>query len=171
MRSILTSIAIFTGIVLPTVGLSQAYLSPEQVLQQEESSFLRPGRQRGAQWAADLQVQQNIERHPVMVTYPWDPEPVANELPPPTQVPVGQAMPMDEAFGYGNDTVSNRLLERIAQEQMLLRTGFLASTAGYGRAPLAGTGPGAVIAAITMIGATVWTLRRARTLEKFVRGA
>lgn len=168
MRSILTSIAIVTGIVIPTLSLGQAYLSPEQVLQQEESSFLRPGGPRGAQWAADLQVQQNIERHPVMVTYPWDPEPVAQDLPPPTQVPIGQAIPADQLGGY--DTVSNRLLERIAQEQMLLRTGFLASTAGYGRNPLAGTGPESVLVAVTIVGASIWTLRKARSMEKFVRG-
>ncbi len=168
MRATLTSIAIIAGIVVPAVGLGQAYLSPEQGLQQEQSSFLRPGHQRGAQWAAELQTQQNIDRHPSMVTSPWDPEPVADQLPPQTQVPIGQSVtPQD----IGGDSVSNRLLERIAQEQMLLRTGFLASTGTYGRTPLAGSGPESTLVIVTMVGATLWTLRRARLMEKFVRGA
>jgi hypothetical protein len=168
MRAFLLSIVLTSGIFVPTLAATQSYLSPEEVLQQNDSAFLRPGRVRGAQWAADLQAQQNVERHPSIVTDPWDPKP-ENELPPPV-LPESALPTGGVPVGVG-DPSTLQLLERIAQEQMLLRTGILGSTAGMYGAPLAGSGPESYVALGVMAIAGYWTLRKARNLEKFVKGA
>ena len=161
-------------LLVPAAATAQ-YMTPEDVLQSEDSAFLVPtlGR-RGAQYADELQREQNRERHPSIVSEPGD-SPWSDAVPPPTQ---GQLVPTDSTVGIGTsggqqvvvDPVTARILARLlAREE--LQGGYLPSTAGYKDAPLTGSGPASVIAILTLIPATVWTLRRARMLEKFVREA
>lgn len=168
MRSRLLTIVTLVGLAAPLTGIAQSYLTPEQVLEQNDGAFLVPGGRRGAQWAADLQVQQSIDRHPSIIQEPWDPV-VDNGLPPAISeddlLPVGSASVYDTNPYGGLDPLTARLLARLAQQNSIL-----ASTAWQNNAPLAGTGPMTTLTVIAMAVATLWTLRKARLLERFVRG-
>lgn len=169
MRSRLLAIVALIGLAAPVTGIAQSYMTPEDVFEQTDGAFLIPSGKRGAEWRANLESEMNIARHPSIIREPWDPvqdtglpPPVAleddnlagfDDLPPVSQMPL---------YG-GLDPTTARLLARLAQQNSIL-----ASTAAANGAPLAGTGPASVIAVLAMLGATVWTLRKARTLGRFV---
>ncbi len=170
MRTKILLLVALVGFAAPLTGIAQSYMSPEDVLQQNDGAFLVPGHQRGAQWAVDYEAQLSRERHPSIVSEPWDP--VKDDgLPPPTPVfddsqfadqPLPPA-PAPTPYA-GIDPLTARLLARLAQQNTVL-----ASTASYNNAPLAQTGPASFLIVGVMLIATVVTLRRARILEKFVR--
>ncbi len=174
MRSHLLAIVAVAGFLAPLTGIAQSYMTPEQFLQENDNEFLIPSSHRGAQWRADLDAQLNRDRHPSIVREPWDP--VQDDgLPPPIAEAAGEFTQLDElplvepAPTYGGlDPTTARLLARLAQQNSLL-TSALQSTAATNGAPLADTGPASVIAVMAMIAATIWTIRKARVLEKFVR--
>jgi hypothetical protein len=165
MRSRLLTIVALVGLAAPVTAVAQSYLTPEQILQQNGDAFLVPSHKRGAQWQADLQTQQNLDRHPSIVHQPGDPV-VDDGLPPP--VAIDESLPQP-ATGvtqnpYGSlDPLTARLLARMEQQNMLLQSQLF----GTG-APLAQTGPAAILSVMAMAGAIILTLRRARVLSKFV---
>ena len=166
MRSRLITIVALVGLVTPIAGIAQSYLTPEQVLQQNDGAFLIPSHHRGAVMITDLQAQQSLDRHPTIFRDASDPV-VDNGLPPvienggaPTPV-VDLGIP--NPYG-GLDPVTARLLARLAQQNSLLESQMF----GAGR-PLAQTGPASVLVVVAMAVATLWTLRRARVLERFVK--
>jgi hypothetical protein len=166
MRKRLLTIAIgLIGLMAPLAGIAQSYLTPEQVLQEGNEAFIVPGRHRGARWIADLEAQMSRDRHPSIIKEPWDPV-VDNGLPPP--VVQEDAMPVAEAPTqnpyYGLDPVTARLLARLEQQNMLLQSQIA------GNAPLAQTGPAAVLSVMAVLAAVGLTLRRARSMERLVRG-
>ena len=169
MRSKILTLVALAGLAAPLTGMAQAYLSPEDVLNQN-GDFLVPSHQRGARWAADLETQQSIERHPAIVHDPSDPV-QDNGLPPPTMLenPTIEQEPLVPVpvNQYGSlDPLTARLLARLAQQNSIL-----ASQQYQAGQPLAQTGPAGVLSVIVVILATVVTLFRARLLEKFVREA
>ncbi|NOS66991.1 MAG: hypothetical protein HOO67_01325 [Candidatus Peribacteraceae bacterium] len=174
MRSRLLTIVAVIGFLAPLTGIAQSYMTPEQFLEQNDQEFLIPGGHRGAQWRADLEAELSRDRHPTIVREPWDP--VQDDgLPPPVALEEEEfsdyedLSPVEPIQPYGNlDPVTARILARLAQQNSLL-TSTLQSTAGANGAPLAGTGPASVIAVLAMVVAIVWTLRRARILERFVQ--
>ena len=120
---------------------------------------------------ANVEAQQSMDRHPSVIHQPGDPV-QDNGLPPPVaqdntdtqQIDTFATIPPTNP--YGNiDPVTARLLARIEQQNSILQS----QIAQTGR-PLAQTGPAAILSVIAMLGATLWTLRRARVLERFVRG-
>ena len=169
MRSRLLTIVAVIGFVAPITGIAQSYMTPEQVLQQNDGAFLMPTHHRGAVAQANLEAQLSMDRHPSVIHEPWDPV-QDNGLPPPVALdqptdvqPVTQQQPT----GYSNlDPLTARLLARLAQQNSIL-----ASTAAANGAPLAGSGPAATLSVIAMVGAGLWTLRKARLLERFIREA
>ncbi len=166
MRSRLLTIVALVGLAAPVAGIAQSYMTPEEVLQQNNGAFLVPGHSRGAQWAADQQAQQYNERHPSIVTDPGDPV-QDNGIPPPDFAiwDDGQSDQPVMQNQYGNlDPTTARLLARLAQQNSIL-----ASTMSGQGAPLAQTGPAAILVVIAMMIATGVTLMRARILERFVR--
>ncbi len=173
MRLPLLAIVTTIGLATPLTGIAQSYLTPEQVLQQNNGAFLVPSHQRGAQWTADLNAQQNADRHPVVSHDPWDPVQDDGIPPPPAAMleEVQPALPPPAAINpyQGMDPITARLLARLEQQNSILQSSLL-STAAQNDAPLAQTGPAAILSVIAMAGATVWTLRRARGMERFVRG-
>lgn len=162
----------------PAFASAQSYMTPEQVLQSDDSAFLVPGRQRGARRAADLQAEQSALRHPSMIEDPRDG--VAKDaLPPATTGTAGISGTADVAAaldvaGYQQQTivdpVTARLLARLLAKESLLQApgSSLQSTAGASGAPLTGSGPMTTIAALAVIPAGIWTLRRARMLQRFL---
>lgn len=165
MRTHLLTAIAFIGLAAPVTGITQSYMTPEQVLQQNNGAFLVPGHQRGAEWAANLQAQQSIDRHPSIIREPWDPV-VDNGVPP---VPASELQYIPQPFATGGqyqglDPTTARLLARLAQQNSIL-----ASTLNNSGAPLSQTGPAATLMAGVMIVATILTLRRAKVLERFVR--
>ena len=164
---ILTLIAVI-GFAAPVTGIAQSYMTPEDMLQQNNGAFLVPSHSRGTAWAANLEAQLSMERHPAIFHDPS--EPMKDDgLPPPTPVENDQQF-ADQPLGpapspyQGLDPLTARLLARLAQQNSIL-----ASTVGNSGAPLAQTGPASMLMVIVMIIATVVTLRRARILERFVR--
>lgn len=173
MHSRLLAIVTVIGFLAPVTGIAQSYMTPEQFLQENDNAFLIPGGPRGAKWNSDMNAQLNIDRHPVIYREPWDP--VQDDgLPPPVTAEgdfeyLEDSRPVEPAPAYGGlDPVTARLLARLAQQNSLFGSA-LQSTAAANGAPLAGTGTASVITIIAMIAATLWTLRRARVLERFVR--
>lgn len=172
MRSRLLTIVAVIGLAAPMTGIAQSYLTPEDVLQQNDNAFLVPSHHRGARWTSDLEAQLSRDRHPSVIQDPWDPV-QDNGLPPPVQqddfANLDQSAPPVQSNPYGNlDPITARLLARLEQQNSILASS-LQSTAGQNGAPLAQTGPAAILSVIVMLVATVLTLRRARILEKFVR--
>ena len=174
MRFTQTFIAL-SLLLAPVTAAAQGYMSPEQVLQSEDSAFLVPSRgPRGAQWAAQLERDLNAERHPSTLKEPWDAS-LNQAVPPPTQ---GELIPTESTThapsandGYGQtvvDPVTARILARLLANESFKDSGYRPSTAGYKDAPLTGSGPASVIAALSLIPACIWTMRRARRLEKFM---
>lgn len=168
MRTKILLLVALVGFAAPLTGIAQSYMSPEDVLQQNDGAFLVPGHQRGAQWAANYEAQLSRDRHPSIIREPWDP--VKDDgLPPPTPV-FDDSQYFDQPLApaptpyAGIDPLTARLLARLAQQNSVL-----ASTAAASNAPLAQTGPASVLIVTVMLIATVVTLRRARILEKFVR--
>ena len=163
-------------IVAPSLAAAQQYLSPEEVLQNGDSAFLVPTRKRGAQWAVEMQDQQSIDRHPSMLEEPWDPETNAAIPPPVEEEPLqGSVIPYQDYAANAQpqtviDPLTARLLTRLLAREAILTAPSYAqqSTAGGSGAPLAGSGPLTTIAALGIIPACVWTLRKARRLERFV---
>lgn len=175
MRSLPISLAALLLLGTPAVTTAQSYLSPEQVLQQSEDLFLVPGRKRGAQWWADLQAQQAVERHPSIIQEPWDmsndagiPPLMPQVEPEPTIVEDYPVVPATSPH-TNLDPLTARLLERLIDAN-IMRSNVQQSTAADAGAPLADTGPASILAVLAMGGASLWTLRRARVLEKFVQG-
>lgn len=173
MHSRLLAIVAVIGFLAPVTGVAQSYMTPEQFLQENDNAFLIPGGPRGAKWNSDMNAQLNIDRHPVIYREPWDP--VQDDgLPPPMTAEddseyLEAFRPVEQLSAYGGlDPVTARLLARLAQQNSLLGSA-LQSTAAANGAPLAGTGTASIITIIAMIAATLWTLRRARALERFVR--
>lgn len=172
MRSRLLLTIALVGFVAPLTGMAQSYMSPEDVLQQNNNAFLVPSHQRGAQWAVEMEAQLSRERHPSIIREPWD---IVQDdgLPPPIAIDEQfyPDQPIDPMPAYqqpsGIDPLTARLLARLAQQNSIL-TSTMPSTAGYNNAPLAQTGPAAVLVVIAMAIATVVTLRKARVLERFV---
>lgn len=172
MRSPLLTLIALIGIAAPVTGIAQTYLTPEQVLEQQklDANFLVPSHQRGARWASDLEAELSRQRHPSIIQQPGDP--VQDDgLPPPVDVSgsenVAPVVPVS-ANPYQNlDPLTVRLLARLEQQNLFLQS-TLQSTAGQNGAPLADTGPAAVLSILAMGGATLWTLRRAKVLERFV---
>lgn len=170
MRSRLLTIVTVIGLAAPITGIAQSYMSPEDVLQQNDGAFLIPSRSRGSQWRADFEAQLSRERHPSILKEPWDvvqdegiPPPIADE-----EFIDESLRPVDTMPTYGGlDPMTARLLARLAQQNSLL-TSTLQSTAGANGAPLAGTGPASILAVLAMGAATLWTLRKARMLGRFV---
>lgn len=165
MRSQLITLIALVGLAAPVTGIAQSYMTPEEVLQQNDGAFLVPGHSRGAAWAANQQAQQYNERHPAIVTDPGDPV-QDNGIPPPdfTIWNDGQSNQPAMQNQYGNlDPTTARLLARLAQQNSIL-----ASTI-QGQRPLAQTGPAAILVVIAMMIATGITLMRARGLERFLR--
>lgn len=163
MRSRLIAAIALMGLAAPLTGIAQTYLTPEQVLLQNDGAFLVPSHNRGTAWQVELQDQQNIARHPSILRDPWEPV-VDRGIPPPNypEIVTPSLTPAQAAYP-GLDPVTARLLVRLAQQNSIL-----ASTAA-GNAPLAGTGPASTIAMLAMAAATIWTIRRARVLERFVK--
>ena len=156
----------------PVMAAAQGYMTPEQILQQNNDSFIVPTHIRGAQWAGNLQEQQNIERHPSIVSEPGDPQ-QDTVIPPPVMPPQDQGTfippPQQPTMTQGLDPLTARLLDRLTRMNVdQSQTGALPSTAGASGAPLASSGPAGDLAVAVMIVATAWTLHRARVLERFV---
>ncbi len=114
----------------------------------------------------------NIERHPSIIREPWDTS-LDKGIPPATQgelVPTETTANADPDGRYGQtivDPVTARILARLLAKESLQDPGYLSSTAGYKGAPLSGSGPASVIATLALIPAGIWTIRRARKLERF----
>lgn len=168
MRTKIFLLVALVGLAAPLTGIAQSYMSPEDVLQQNDGAFLVPGRARGAAWAVAREAQLSLDRHPTIFRDQW--EPVKDDgLPPPTPV-VDDAQFMNQPIGSaatpyaGIDPLTARLLARLAQQNSIL-----ASTAAGSNAPLSQTGPASVLIVGVMLIATIVTLRRARILERFVR--
>ncbi len=172
MRSRFLAIIALIGILAPVTGIAQAYLTPEEVLEQQkiDNAFLVPGGRRGARWSAELDAELSRQRHPSIIQEPWDP--VQDDgLPPPmeiTEEPVYEEPVVAPVNPYGAiDPVTARLMARLEQQNLLLQS-VLQSTAAQKDAPLAGTGPAAVLSVMAMAGAVLWTLRRAKVMERFI---
>lgn len=173
MRARLLSIVVVAGFLAPITGMAQSYITPEQFLQENDNAFLIPSGPRGAKWHSDMNAQLNLDRHPSIIREPWDA--IQDDgLPPPAIADNDHGntenfSPVEPTPTYGGlDPTTARLLARLVQQNSLFASS-LQSTAGANGAPLAGTGPASAVAAIVMAAATFWTLRRARTLERFVR--
>ena len=169
MRSRLLIAIAFIGLIAPLTGIAQSYMTPEDALLENDGAFLVPSHSRGTAWAADLQAQQNADRHPSVVQEPWDP--IHDDgLPPPdaafdtAATDTVEGVTLSQNYG-GLDPTTARLLARLAQQNSILAS-TIAQT--QSEKPLAQTGPAAILSVIAMIAATIWTLRRARMLERFV---
>ncbi|MSR87194.1 hypothetical protein EXS70_03420 [Candidatus Peribacteria bacterium] len=167
MRSRLLTLIAVAGLLAPITGIAQSYMTPEQVLDQNNGAFLIPGHQRGARWMADFEAQLSRDRHPAIITDPWEQEQIRLSQPPPVVFDDEGSFGQDygQANPYSNlDPTTARLLARLAQQNSIL-----ASSLGNSRTSLAQTGPAAILIVIVMAIATFLTIRKAKMLEKFVK--
>ncbi len=169
MRSRLLITVALIGFCAPLTGIAQSYMTAEDVLLENDGAFLVPSHQRGAQWSADLEQQLRMDRHPSIIQEPWDP--VHDDgLPPPEFEPAitedfQDFVPPPQNYG-GLDPLTARLLARLAQQNSILASTIAQTQSDK---PLAQTGPAAVLSVIAMVAAVLWTLRRARMLQRFVQ--
>ena len=181
----LTLVLAALPLLLPaTTAYGQGYVLPETVLEENDAAFVQPSHKRGAEWNAQLESELSRQRHPVIYSDPgdresWESTEKTPPLPPEPplileeeEVIVPEEDEGQASYDYGIDPLTARLLERLARDQ-LIRAALqpvLPSTAAVADAPLAGPGPAAILSVIAMGLASVWTLRRARGLEKFIHG-
>ena len=190
MIRILTLLTALLGLAAPVTAY--AYLEPEEVLLNSEL-FLPPAA-RAAQERTDIQSQESAARrereqerafalqHPVEeeVVVEEEPEPLFGSAP--NMLPPGAfyayPVPMQGNGYYGQPMFLNaqpnldnanlelartmRLLTRVNQNQAAAELNQVLHSSAGGLAP---TGAGTVLGALTLMGATIWTLRRARNAK------
>ncbi len=161
MASLLLRTAVALLAASAFVPVASAYLTPEEVLLQQEY-LLPPGA--GEESVERVQRQQEVsarrrEREQELIFDAQRPAAPAEE----EAAPAEPAPSTDELSTFDVELLRTlRLLERVESRQQLARFGGEPLHAGAPRPGLAPTGAGAILTALAMLGATVWTLRRAR---------
>lgn len=166
MRTKLITAALSLGLLAPLSALAYAgpnYLSPEDILL--HGAFLEPPSARDAKAAVEAQTNYSAERRRIefeegyAIQHPPEPEEV---------VEVAETEESPDLTAEDRKLLSTlRLLNRIEDKQRTLSYGGDARLHG-GAYPLAPTGPGAILSALAMMGATGWTLMYARGTGKNV---
>lgn len=161
-KNIVIGIALLLGITVPSIA--HAYLLPEDVLLSEE--FYAPPRTRETVDVARRQARESaIRREEEQEAFFAEQD---FHAAPPEEFPVHE-----EEYEYSDSDFYSaedmellrtlRLLERIESQQEVLRIQqqFHGGAPAYNPQPLAPTGAGGIVTALTMMGAVGWTMVRA----------
>jgi len=185
-------IGIIAGIMLPLQGI--AYFTPEDVLLSKE--FFLPPTAREGEDRIERQVTTSTERREREQDIIFDAQHVAELRELGDTDLLGETLNSDEtlrAAAPGTINVlggldasdlellqtiqllqsrENRLLNRVNTNQQVLQYYGNQPNVLHGGAPLlAPTGAGGILAAVTMVGAVLWTLRRAHKAERAARAS
>lgn len=186
----ITLAGISLGILLPLHGL--AYFTPEDVLLSKE--FFLPPTSRETQDRIARQVSRSAERRAREQDIIFDSQRVSELRESDDADLLGEALDNNDTLrAAAPETIQvlggldasdlellkavrllghreNRLLDRVNTNQQLLQYyGNRPEFAHGGAPPLAPTGAGGALAAVTMVGAVLWTLRRAHRAERALR--
>lgn len=156
---------------LTVAPAAQAYLSPEDVLLQKELYLPPSGRE--SEERVDRQARESAERRDREQEILFKAQSSSEEMEDPA---IGAAPEMNGAAGEeGLGSLDEgdlrllqtiRLLDRVQRNQQVVLYGGrmlpLQADTLHGGAPLAPTGAGGILSAITMVGAVGWTLLRAK---------
>jgi hypothetical protein len=174
----LLMIAALAGMLMPAAAIG--YFSPEEVLLNKQL-FLPPregdeskDRVKSQQeFSAQRRLRDQQEAFAIQHPAPAEEALDAEQLPGDvwTEGASNQLLPLPAGLSATDLELLRtiRLLDRITEQQRVLQYGVRSDgTIAHGGAPLAPTGAGAWVAATTVIGAVLWTLRRARAAERSV---
>lgn len=189
MSRITLQLALSLALMLPMQA--HAYLSPEDVLYDDSGIYVAPppnarsaadvqraqqersAARRQAEWEA-LFADQEDEEEPVHAAAPE--EPAEEDEQTQLEAILQKLSELEEAENSDESRREERILERIEEEQLRQRYGL--SNGGqvlggnevlHSGAPLSDTGPGLILSLVTLLGASAWTLWKARKLEARAR--
>lgn len=168
-RSLLTTLG--TALISSLVSIlfsttAYAYLTPEQVLELNGDASIVAGNQRASDTIISQQDAAAAGRHPITIQ-PYNSTVAQNDngtthAAPPDISVTQSSSSAGNSLVLQLDPVTLRLLVRLQAE----KNGQNAVGTYHAGAPLTPSGPAGDVTAIVMIGSVVWTIWRAKRMEK-----